>query len=65
MFFQDKLSISSTHPHLRLTQEDTIDYDFRKKEILLSNTLIRKHQNMKKKLQIFYYTFLNQKKQRF
>jgi hypothetical protein len=39
MFFQDKPSIFSSYPHVRLTQEDTIDDDFRKKEILLSNIL--------------------------
>ena len=38
MFFQDKSSFSNPQPHLRLAQEDSLD-DFKKKEILLSNSL--------------------------
>ncbi len=38
-FFRINHQFLAAYPHLRLTQEDTIDDDFRKKEILLSNTL--------------------------
>ena len=38
MFFQSKSPFSSPQPHLRLTKEDSL-VDFKKKEILLSNSL--------------------------